>query len=51
MTSEMNPCGSGKRLVRTGRYEGPNALGVTERTLAPGHRAGLRRASGVIDFP
>ena len=28
-TFEMNPCGSGQRLVRMGRYEGPNALGVT----------------------
>ena len=26
-TFEMNPCGSGQRLVRMGRYEGPNALG------------------------
>ena len=29
-TFEMNPCGSGQRLVRMGRYEGPNALGVTQ---------------------
>lgn len=28
-TFEMNPCGSGQRLVRMGRYEGPGALGVT----------------------
>jgi len=30
-TFSMNPCGSGQRLVRMGRYEGPNALGVTKR--------------------
>ncbi len=28
-TFAMNPCGSGQRLVRMGRYEGPDALGVT----------------------
>jgi hypothetical protein len=28
-TFEMNPCGSGQRLVRRGRYEGPDAFGVT----------------------
>jgi len=26
----MNPCGSGQRLVRMGRYEGPGVLGVTK---------------------
>ncbi len=30
-TFRMNPCGSGQRLVRMGRYEGPNALGVTKQ--------------------
>lgn len=25
----MNPCGSGQRLWRNGRYEGPNGLGLT----------------------
>ncbi|MFY9763807.1 MAG: hypothetical protein WAK42_02175, partial [Mycobacterium sp.] len=29
-TFAMNPCGSGQRLVRMGRYEGPGALGVTK---------------------
>jgi hypothetical protein len=28
-TFVMNPCGSGQRLVRRGRYEGPNAFGLT----------------------
>jgi hypothetical protein len=28
-TVVMNPCGSGQRLVRMGRYEGPNGLRVT----------------------
>jgi hypothetical protein len=28
-TFTMNPCGSGQRLVRMGRYEGSEALGVT----------------------
>jgi hypothetical protein len=28
-TFSMNPCGSGQRLFRMGRYEGPDALGVT----------------------
>jgi hypothetical protein len=30
-TFAMNPCGSGQRLVRMGRYEGPDAYGTTER--------------------
>jgi len=28
-TFTMNPCGSGQRLVRMGRYHGPSGLGVT----------------------
>jgi hypothetical protein len=28
-TFAMNPCGSGQRLVRKGRYEGPDAFGTT----------------------
>ena len=27
----MNPCGSGQRLVRNGRYEGPDAFGTTRQ--------------------
>src|SRR5918997_6896555 len=30
-TFAMNPCGSGQRLWRRGRYEGPDAYGTTER--------------------
>jgi hypothetical protein len=30
LTFQMNPCGSGQRLWRMGRYEGPNALGRTD---------------------
>ena len=29
LTFTMNPCGSGQRLVRNGRYEGEDAFGVT----------------------
>jgi hypothetical protein len=29
LTFAMNPCGSGQRLVRNGRYEGDDAFGVT----------------------
>src|SRR3954465_9829851 len=29
LTFSMNPCGSGQRLVRNGRYEGPDAFGST----------------------
>jgi hypothetical protein len=29
-TFRMNPCGSGQRLWRLGKYEGPDAYGVTE---------------------
>jgi hypothetical protein len=30
-TFSMNPCGSGQRLVRRGRYDGPNGFKSTER--------------------
>src|SRR5919107_1386411 len=30
VTFAMNPCGSGQRLVRNGRYEGPDAFGTTQ---------------------
>src|SRR3954470_3636650 len=30
LTFSMNPCGSGQRLVRNHRYEGPDAFGTTE---------------------
>ncbi|GAA3561532.1 hypothetical protein GCM10022222_51670 [Amycolatopsis ultiminotia] len=30
-TFTMNPCGSGQRLWRRGRYQGPNAFGVTRQ--------------------
>ena len=29
-TFAMNPCGSGQRLWRNGRYEGPDGFGVTD---------------------
>jgi hypothetical protein len=42
-TFEMNPCGSGQRLVRRGRYEGADAFGVT--------RAGHDWSYGRAGFP